>query len=78
MTIDEHIEHGDDPRLRIALCGYAGEHEMPTTWECVVWKANGGYGNVSGNRNKHAERIWFSPHCLREQRGQLALLGGAA
>jgi hypothetical protein len=51
---------------------------MPTTWECVVWKANGGYGNVSGNRNKHAERIWFSPHCLREQRGQLALLGGAA
>ena len=67
------IEHGDDSRLRIVLCGYEGEHDMPATWECVAWKANGGYGNVTGNANKHMERLWFSPHCLRAA-GQLALL----
>lgn len=57
----------NDPKLRIALCGYDGEHDMPG-WECVSWKANGGYGNQSGGRGKAnagRERIWFSPHCLR-------------
>lgn len=59
------VEHGDDPRLRIALCGYEGEHDMPDTWECVAWKAQGGYSNQGGeNANRHRERIWFSPHCL--------------
>jgi DNA adenine methylase len=23
------LEHGDDPKMRIALCGYEGEHDMP-------------------------------------------------
>jgi DNA adenine methylase len=62
------IEHGDDPLLRIALCGYEGEHEMPDTWECVHWKTPGGYGamrNGRGRENSNRERIWFSPHCLR-------------
>lgn len=70
------LAHGDDPRLRIALCGYEAEHapHIPPGWECVAWKANGGYGNASGNQNKHEERIWFSPHCLRGAE-QLDLLG---
>jgi hypothetical protein len=34
------IANGDNPRLRIALCGYEGEHAMPGNWECVSWKAN--------------------------------------
>jgi len=61
------IEHADDPKLRIALCGYAGEHEMPSSWACVPWKACGGYGsqgNGRGRENAGRERIWFSPHCL--------------
>lgn len=62
------IEHGDNPRLRIGLCGYEGEHEMPDNWECVAWKANGGYGNRTGNNNATKERIWFSPHCVRPER----------
>src|SRR5262249_26367923 len=37
------LEWGDDRRMRIALCGYEGEHEMPASWECVAWKARGGY-----------------------------------
>ena len=61
------IERGDNPELRIALCGYEGEHAMPESWECVPWKAAGGYGNQGsgGNANAARERIWFSPHCLK-------------
>ena len=62
------IANGDHPRLRIALCGYDGEHPMPESWECVEWKAVGGYGNQrkdGENTNASRERIWFSPHCLK-------------
>ena len=63
------VSHGDDPMLRIALCGYEGEHAMPESWECLAWKANGGYGNqaknTKGRENARRERIWFSPHCLK-------------
>lgn len=59
------LEHGDNPLLRIVLCGYAGEHEMPSTWREVAWKARGGYGNQDGeNENAARERLWLSPHCL--------------
>lgn len=65
--------HGDDPLLRIALCGYEGEHDVLAEehgWECFAWKTPGGYGNQStgdgrGKANAHRERIWFSPHCLK-------------
>ena len=62
------IENGGNPELRIALCGYEGEHAMPESWECVAWKARGGYGSQgtgSGRENAGRERIWFSPHCQR-------------
>jgi len=60
------IEHGDDDNLRIALCGYDGEHEMPDSWTVVEWKANGGYAGLADKENVNAtrERMWFSPHCL--------------
>ena len=61
-------ENGDNPQLRIALCGYEGEHAMPDTWDCVAWKARGGYGSQSdgrGRENAARERIWFSPACLK-------------
>ncbi len=63
------IENGHNPFLRIALCGYEGEHSMPDDWACVPWKAHGGYGSQrggAGNDNATRERIWFSPHCLEE------------
>jgi D12 class N6 adenine-specific DNA methyltransferase len=62
------VENGDNPLLRIALCGYEGEHEFPSSWECVPWKAHGGYGSQRGDRgyeNAARERIWFSPHCIK-------------
>jgi DNA adenine methylase len=41
------IENGDNPQLRIALCGYDTEHgdAMPDTWSVWRWKAGGGYGS---------------------------------
>jgi hypothetical protein len=64
------LENGDNPLLRIAVCGYEEEHEFPGTWECVAWKAAGGYGsagNGNGRKNSTRERIWFSKSCLRPQ-----------
>ncbi len=63
------IDAGENPKMRIALCGYEGEHDMPRTWDCVAWKAGGGYAAAAGNHaNAHRERIWFSPHCIEERR----------
>lgn len=62
------IENGSNPLLRIALCGYEGEHEMPPDWECVAWKATGGYANRNAaNQNARRERIWFSPACIKPE-----------
>ena len=61
-------EHGDNPHLRIVLCGYEGEHEELAAkgWRSTAWKARGGYGNQDGeNTNAARERLWCSPHCLR-------------
>lgn len=60
---------GDDPNLRIALCGYQGEHDelVDAGWSVHAWKTQGGYGNQAhgrGRANAGRERIWFSPHCL--------------
>lgn len=69
------VDNGNNPMLRIALCGYDGEFDPPNEWETVQWKASGGYGsqNANGNDNPYKERIWFSPHCLKEKK-QLVLL----
>lgn len=73
-------EHGDDPLLRIVLCGFEGEHDMPATWRCVPWKSHGGYGLQAqgrGRANRERERLWLSPHCLRDDAPlQLDLVGG--
>jgi len=60
------LEHGDDPKMRIALCGYDTEHVMPG-WVGLPWKANGGYGsqgNGRGRENASRETVWFSPGCF--------------
>jgi site-specific DNA-adenine methylase len=62
------IANGSNRDLRIALCGYEGEHIMPESWECIAWKARGGYSSqnrTGGNENSAKERIWFSQHCLK-------------
>ncbi|HEX5744836.1 MAG TPA: DNA adenine methylase [Archangium sp.] len=59
------LSNGDNPALRIVLCGLEGEHDMPATWRCEAWTAPGGYAAARGNRtNALRERLWFSPYCL--------------
>ncbi len=68
------IANGDHPDMRIALCGYEDEgHVMPESWECVAWKGGGGYNNLGDGKNKHRERIWFSPVCIRNNGERLLL-----
>jgi hypothetical protein len=68
------LENGNNKQLRIALCGYQGEHDMLEQhgWSVLSWKAKGGYGNQNqqGNVNATRERIWFSPHC-RTRKGNV-------
>jgi hypothetical protein len=76
------IENGDNPQYRLALAGYAGEHDEldDLGWERFEWKANGGYGNqgksdkAKGKANAKREVIWFSPHCLKEEYTQPGML----
>jgi len=72
---DWAIAHGADKRMRIALCGYGGEHDMPG-WTAHEWKASGGYGSQGDSRgraNAGREVIWFSPHCLVDTARQSTL-----
>ena len=59
------IANQDNPRYRIVLAGYEGEHDLPG-WRVVAWKAGACYkthrGDQNGNRFK--ERLWLSPNCL--------------
>lgn len=70
------LEHGDDPDLRIALCGYEGEHVMPG-WSVHAWKGAKGYASAD-NDNRTLERIWFSPFCLPLVNAQGSLFEEAA
>lgn len=68
------VENGNNPMLRIALCGYEGAYQMPADWTCHEWKATGGYasignGETRGRENAALERIWFSPACILPQPG---------
>jgi DNA adenine methylase len=61
------ITHGSDARFRIALCGLAGDYEMPRGWDAVLWGGNAGFDGQrknGTNENRKLEVIWFSPHCL--------------
>ena len=65
------IARGDDPRIRIVLCGYDGEHAMPEGWRRQAWKTKGGYGSQGdgrGRANAAREALWFSPHCIPIER----------
>jgi hypothetical protein len=66
------IKNGGNPKLRIVIAGYDGEHNHLTDhgWRVHAWKAQGGFGGQGDGRgaeNSHKERLWFSPHCLDDQ-----------
>lgn len=57
------IANGDNPQFRIVLCGYLGEHRMPSNWVAYRWKARRGYATVA-NARRDEEVLWLSPYCL--------------
>jgi len=60
------IEHGDDKRLRIVLCGYDGTFDPPPGWRTMPW-FNGssvGRGSEKALKGRLRERLWMSPHCF--------------
>lgn len=58
-------EHGDKKDVRIVLCGYEGDYDLPDTWNKIAWKAQGGYRNRQDEGTSRTdERLWFSPECL--------------
>lgn len=65
------LEHGDDPKYRIAYCAYSDTDAdaafLAGGWTPLRWQAHGGYGLASSGRgraNRDREMVWFSPHCL--------------
>lgn len=63
------IANGDNPRYRIVLAGYEGEHDMPPGWRKYAWTAFTAYqtsrgAGRNGAQNRFRERLWVSPHCL--------------
>ena len=67
--------NGDNPRLRIALCGHDTEHnELEAMgWAVETWAKSGGYQGADDR-----ERIWFSPACLgSEENEQIDLFAPA-
>ena len=60
--------HGADPRCRIVLSGYEGEHDglQALGWRVVSWKTKGGYSGGK-NDNQKRERLWLSPACLGDE-----------
>ena len=60
------IENGQNPKLRIALCGHDTEHnELESLgWTVETWAKSGGY---QGSDDR--ERIWFSPACIGSETG---------
>lgn len=53
------VENGDNRRLKIAVCGYAGQYDWPQGWVEHAWTTLGGM-----SQGRKQERVWFSPHCL--------------
>ena len=68
--------NGHDKKLRIVLCGHAGEHDalLANGWHLRAWTARKGYAVTDeAVENSASETLWCSPHCVPERAVQEAL-----
>jgi len=71
------IARSGQPRYRIVLCAYEGEHNALERmgWRVEAWKTGGGFANLGaqgqGKINAGRERIWYSPSCQAAASGPL-------
>jgi DNA adenine methylase len=69
-------ENGDNPLLRIVLCGHAGEHDalLSSGWHTRSWNAGKGYASTDeALENSLSETLWCSPNCIKEDANQSSL-----
>jgi DNA adenine methylase len=52
---------GENANLRIALCGHAGDYDLPG-WSVVKWSR--GSSTYGGSKTADKECVWYSPACL--------------
>ncbi len=52
----------DKPNVKIVLCGYEGEYDLPK-WTTEKWKASTSWGGQNTDRFK--ETLWISPSCAQ-------------
>jgi site-specific DNA-adenine methylase len=68
--------NGQNEKLRIVLCGHAGEHDalLAHGWTERKWAARKGYAvTEEALANSASETIWCSPHCRPEAKIQNSL-----
>lgn len=61
--------NGQNEKLRIVLCGHAGEHDdlLAHGWHTRKWNARKGYALKDETReNTAGETLWCSPYCIPE------------
>ena len=67
------LERGKNRSYRIVVAGYDDEYKtlLDNGWIFEAWSAAGGYSNLKsgGSINRHRERLFISPHCLKEKKG---------
>jgi len=59
--------NGQNSKLRIVLCGHAGEHDalLARGWHLREWTARKGYALTDeAVANSNSETLWCSPHCV--------------
>ena len=65
------LGRGASQDYRIVCAGYEGEYPLlgNAGWSKIEWSTRGGYSNngAKKNENRHLERLWMSPHCLRSK-----------
>lgn len=60
------VANGDNPKLRIVVCGYDDRRTLPGGWTALRYTARKGYQiTEEATQNPAREVIWFSPHCLK-------------
>jgi DNA adenine methylase len=77
-VLDWAVSNAHQPKLRIVLCGYEGNHKIPDDWFTLSWKTQGGYANRGsgegqGMENAGKERIWLSPQCIFPGQTEMSL-----
>jgi site-specific DNA-adenine methylase len=63
-------DNGNNPQLRIVLCGHKGEHDalLQHGWHTRTWVARKGYALTDeAVQNSKDETLWCNPHCIPEK-----------